>query len=270
MGQSHEQSQNGRSAVLMLSAITLYKHRTILGILILGTPSWRTIRYYYMNMRKLNKKAVLSAIAEYDRIGQDAFLNKYGFGKARTYVLTYKRKFYDSKAIVGAAYRHQYGTALKPSDFSGGKATVVRILHDLDFKVVDRTLDKQSVAFPEESSGQVWEGASQLITATAYERNRKAREACIKEYGSVCKICGFDFGIEFGPDFEGFIHVHHLVPLSKITKQYKVNPKKDLIPVCPNCHAALHYGGKDRTPDQVRNLRNKLRVNKKAMNTPRE
>ena len=42
---------------------------------------------------------------------------------------------------------------------------------------------------------------------------------------------------EIGKDF---IHVHHLIPLNEIGKEYIVDYKNDLIPVCPNCHAMLH------------------------------
>jgi len=42
---------------------------------------------------------------------------------------------------------------------------------------------------------------------------------------------------EMGKDF---IHVHHLIELSSISKEYSVNPITDLVPVCPNCHAMLH------------------------------
>ena len=40
-------------------------------------------------------------MAEYDRLGQDRFLEKYGFGAARSYWLVIDGKTYDSKAIVG-------------------------------------------------------------------------------------------------------------------------------------------------------------------------
>jgi predicted HNH restriction endonuclease len=35
--------------------------------------------------------------------------------------------------------------------------------------------------------------------------------------------------------------VHHLAPVSSNNQKYKLNPTRDLRPVCPNCHAALHY-----------------------------
>lgn len=84
------------------------------------------------------------------------------------------------------------------------------------------------------------EGAKHQVTVNAYERNRKARELCIKKYKAKCCICGFSFGDTYGDIAENFIHVHHVKPLSEIGTQYTVNPVKDLRPVCPNCHAVIH------------------------------
>jgi 5-methylcytosine-specific restriction protein A len=53
-------------------------------------------------------------------------------------------------------------------------------------------------------------------------------------------VCDFDFGQEYGLIGEGFIHVHHIVPLSSVGPDYKIDPKQDLRPVCPNCHEMLH------------------------------
>jgi 5-methylcytosine-specific restriction protein A len=53
-------------------------------------------------------------------------------------------------------------------------------------------------------------------------------------------VCGFDFGKAYGPNLEGFIHVHHLTPLASIRERYRVNPKRDLRPICANCHAVVH------------------------------
>jgi hypothetical protein len=50
---------------------------------------------------ELSRCEILQAVAEYDRLGQDRFLEKYGFGAARSYRLVVDGKTYDSKAIVG-------------------------------------------------------------------------------------------------------------------------------------------------------------------------
>lgn len=99
------------------------------------------------------------------------------------------------------------------------------------------------------------EGAINRITVNAYERNPEARFRCITAHGSVCCICGFNFGAEYGPDAEGYIHVHHIRPLSEVGGEYVVDPIEDLRPVCPNCHAVLHLGERCRSIEEVCQLR---------------
>ena len=84
------------------------------------------------------------------------------------------------------------------------------------------------------------EGAQKTILQNKYERNPKARARCIAVHGSACKLCGFDFGIAFGEEFSGKIEVHHIKPISEIGGEYVVDPVRDLVPVCPNCHMMLH------------------------------
>lgn len=84
------------------------------------------------------------------------------------------------------------------------------------------------------------EGAVRQITSNKYERNPHARNVCIKKYGTKCSVCCFDFEKEYGVFGKGFIHVHHIVPISEIGDTYIVDPINDLRPVCPNCHSMLH------------------------------
>lgn len=85
-----------------------------------------------------SREAVRSAAAEYDRIGQEAFLSKYGFGKAREYFLQIDDRLYDSKAIAGVAYGYQFPERgpLTSRDFSGGEETVRAKMEELRFTVV--------------------------------------------------------------------------------------------------------------------------------------
>lgn len=84
-----------------------------------------------------SRQAILDSVAEFDRIGREAFLGKYGFGPAREYFLEVDGRLYDSKAIVGAAHGFQFPAEgpLLPEDFSGGYATVQRLLEGLGFSV---------------------------------------------------------------------------------------------------------------------------------------
>ena len=80
--------------------------------------------------------AVLSAIDEFDLIGRDAFLKKYGYRKAVSYLLTHKGNDYDSKAIIGVAFGYQYRTLqLANDEFSGGKNTVEKALKRIGFEI---------------------------------------------------------------------------------------------------------------------------------------
>lgn len=67
-----------------------------------------------------------------------------------------------------------------------------------------------------------------------------ARQECIEHFGLNCQVCDFNFKEKFGELGKNFIHVHHIIDISTIGKEYSVNPITDLIPVCPNCHAMLH------------------------------
>jgi hypothetical protein len=84
------------------------------------------------------------------------------------------------------------------------------------------------------------EGEQTTTTTTKYERNPQARAACLAYHGYTCKICGMSFEKIYGPEFKNIIEVHHIVPLHQIGESYVVDPIRDLIPVCPNCHAAIH------------------------------
>lgn len=89
-----------------------------------------------MGLRDITRGQVLAAIAECDRLGRDDFLRQYGFDRARSYVLIYDDKAYDSKAIVGAAHGRPPGKRpLTSAEFSGGEATVGRLLRRLGFTV---------------------------------------------------------------------------------------------------------------------------------------
>jgi 5-methylcytosine-specific restriction enzyme A len=61
-----------------------------------------------------------------------------------------------------------------------------------------------------EEANKLPEGAKKQITVNAYERNPKARELCIQNYGFRCSVCEFDFGEIYGEIGTGYIHVHHL------------------------------------------------------------
>jgi len=110
----------------------------------------------------------------------------------------------------------------------------------------DTTVDDHIISLPE--------GAVARIEVNRYERNALNREACIMIHGCSCKVCGLDFERVFGTIGRGFIHVHHVVPVSVLGQDYIINPAIDLVPVCPNCHAMIHRRNPPFTVEELKGI----------------
>jgi 5-methylcytosine-specific restriction protein A len=95
---------------------------------------------------KLTVDAVHQAMNEYDRLGPDAFLRKYGFGRAKTYFLVHGGRSYDSKAIAGVAHGYAVPSEgpLSNKRFSGGETAAAKWLRDAGFEVVRRSAPPES------------------------------------------------------------------------------------------------------------------------------
>lgn len=98
------------------------------------------------------------------------------------------------------------------------------------------------------------EGVKKQVVVNAYERSERAREKCLAYYGHKCSVCGHSMESLYGNVGAEVIHVHHLKELSSIGKGYRVNPIKDLRPVCPNCPAVLHSRIPTLTIKELRKL----------------
>ena len=118
-----------------------------------------------------------------------------------------------------------------------------------------RRVDRRAL-IPEEVHGgrDLIEGAKTRITVNAYERNSAARERCIAHYGPRCVICGFSFARRYGNAVREMVHVHHVRPLASIGRAYRLDPVRDLRPVCPNCHAVIHIQEPPFTIYQVQKM----------------
>jgi len=101
---------------------------------------------------------------------------------------------------------------------------------------------------------KLYEGALVTIKANRYERNQKARRECVAKKGYHCLVCGRDFESTYGEIGRGFIHVHHLTPISTIGQEYELNVNTDLVPVCPNCHYMLHRKNPPYTIEELKDI----------------
>ena len=177
------------------------------------------------------------------------------FDDSRYYDLIFHGRRLPPKAIAGIAAELETQQVYTPRDFAGGEASkCFKLLREAGFTIVPK---ETTPTYPDEvlATEPHLEGAVRQVFVNAYERNSAAREKCIEHFGVGCQVCSIDFGELYGDFAAGFIHVHHIRPISSIGREYQVDPIADLIPVCPNCHAMLHRGV---NPPSIEELRSRF------------
>jgi hypothetical protein len=87
---------------------------------------------------KVTEADVVGAIEEYDRLGPERFFSAHGFAPTTTYDLTWEKRRYPPKAILGTAYEFATGQRLASGDFEGGKTGAVKVLEKLGFTIQPR------------------------------------------------------------------------------------------------------------------------------------
>ena len=71
------------------------------------------------------------------------------------------------------------------------------------------------------------------------ERSIRNRIICFEIHGKTCFVCKENPLSKYN-QLGDFLEIHHLEPLSLLSKPKKFDPREDLIPLCPNCHRAIH------------------------------
>lgn len=143
---------------------------------------------------------------------------QHAFGDSTGYDVMHEGRRYFPKAVIGIAAGKIIGNPLGPYDFKGGIGSkCFRVLESYGFTIVTKG-DTSPYADELDESQEHVEGASVSILVNRYERDAKARQRCIDHFGAQCSVCDFDFARTHAPIGEGFIHVHHIVPLSEIAR----------------------------------------------------
>lgn len=134
-------------------------------------------------------------------------------------------------------YRHQRNavlTALSPEDLWHASGAGAAEGENARWTLVRLSTGGRAAALAYE------EGERYEVRSTAVERNPHARQACIAHHKARCFACGFDFSTRYGGLGEGYIHVHHRRAIALSSGPYLLDPVRDLVPLCPNCHAMVH------------------------------
>lgn len=98
------------------------------------------------------------------------------------------------------------------------------------------------------------EGSVTEATILKRERNPRNRLLCLSIHGDKCGVCGFTTEDTYGSELSSILEVHHIEPLSEIDQPKVYDPSTDLIPLCPNCHRAIHKRKPALTPSALRAL----------------
>lgn len=170
---------------------------------------------------------------------------------------------HDSTVPEAVVRRLRFAPGGKPLRFVGRKLDTqtlrgVRELTPESAALLDLLLEaapRDSGPLPEELPRFI-EGMSKRVVVNSYERDARARATCIQHHGVACSVCGLTMAQTYGELGTGFIHVHHLRPLSEARRRRRVDPARDLRPVCPNCHAMLH---RSKDPADIDSLKRIVR-----------
>ena len=98
------------------------------------------------------------------------------------------------------------------------------------------------------------EGALTTVQANRFERDRRNRAAAIAIHGTSCLACGVEMGNVYGGIAQGFIEIHHVTPVSQLGAGYRIDPAKDLVPLCPNCHSVTHRCSPPFSVEEIQSL----------------
>lgn len=98
------------------------------------------------------------------------------------------------------------------------------------------------------------EGGFALVLSRRYERSRLNRKVAIELHGRKCSVCRFSFDETYGPLSDGYVEIHHLVPVSKMQVPKTLDPRVDLVPLCANCHRMVHRAWPPLSPEELRRV----------------
>ncbi len=111
------------------------------------------------------------------------------------------------------------------------------VIHDHNPSIDDRQGTEEAFVSKEE-------GKPTHRYVTTYERNPKLRAEAMRIHGTTCAACGFNFSDAYGSYGAGYIHIHHIKPLSEVGTRHSPDPNTDLVPLCANCHCMVHRNPK--------------------------
>ena len=220
-------------------------------------PTWNPPKFYILHPETVGEPAIGKAdvLAAMSAIEKDGIPD--GFGEPKVWFVRHP----GTGSILPAKATWGRATGQRASDFDAHQARDA--LRGLGFQVLGNDEGAADIAESPDSLETLpprFEGAERQVTRNIRERNPIARRESEEYYrardeGQLrCQGCNIDFSVTYGPRGAGFMHFHHLAPLSEAIGRRAVSGAADLVPLCPNCHAMVHRGDDILSIEQLRDL----------------
>src|ERR1044072_7948374 len=188
---------------------------------------------------------VRAAIEEYDELGGDAFLRRYGFGRSREYLLWDQGQSYDSKAILGVSLRYAVGRPAEWSTFNGGVTGAAQVLADLGFTVIPISAD---AVLSERPGGETWREASEVGSEAALSAwARSAHEGLLevaKHYHGLMTYKELAGLVQISTGIRTHQQMHHWIGrvLGQVSRDCARKGEPQLSSLCVNGSGSVGQG----------------------------
>jgi 5-methylcytosine-specific restriction protein A len=158
----------------------------------------------------------------------------------------WRGKLYESGTVCGVSY--------ELSNLPSAKEMELDLLEALDMyqqiklaggwfdlETMVEELEEDSIQFDADAGAKLKQAIRYKIHR-AIERNASHARTVKRFQGTTCKGCDVALTKVYGQIAEGLIEAHHLKPLSTLERnaQVELDPIKDFVVLCPNCHRVIH------------------------------
>jgi len=131
------------------------------------------------------------------------------------------------------------------------------IIHSIELIMIPiMAAISELIGYEEQEEPGQEEGALKESVVNKRERNPRNRLLCLSVHGHNCSVCGLDPREVYGLDIGSILEIHHIEPLSELDEARAYNPREDLVPLCPNCHRAIHRRRPAFKPEELKKLLN--------------
>jgi len=139
-------------------------------------------------------------------------------------------------------------------DFLDDPQRMFAVARAIRSAILTGVVTEPTVAEVEASDMVASEGTLLLAQHVVRERDPRLRCEKMKAVADrgmrpACEVCSFDFGRTYGPLGEGYIEVHHRLPLH--ASGPTLTKLSDLALLCANCHRMIHRSKAWLTPEQL-------------------